>query len=126
MALCGPKKVCIGSLKYNILIQKRSITSPANVDFGEEYTNVANVWAAVKSSSQIGGNQFVFSKTNIQENITHLFTIRFRSDVDINNWILYREQRYNIVSIKELDFDQRFLQLNCNLKGDSSQESSKW
>ena len=89
---CKTKKICIGDLKYRITIQLRDIKAPSNIDFSEEYTDIATVWSYVKVIS----DYFRFDKTNLNDGATHIFYIRYRTDIDINNWILYKAQRYKI------------------------------
>ena len=119
---CKTKKICIGDLKYRITLQQRSIKSAIDVDFSENYTDIASVWAHV----EINNPKFIFNDINIDESVTHKFYIRYRSDIDINTWIFYDNIRYNIISIKPTDFDKKYLVLNCNIKGDSNKEASKW
>lgn len=111
-----------GDLKHPITIQSRALIPPSDVDFTEKYTDIATVWASVK----INNNQEIFSKTNIDESITHFFYIRYLDDITIDNWILFDDNRYNIVAVKDIDFEKKFLELSTIFKGDISEESSKW
>jgi len=123
---CKSKQICIGNLSYRIELQKRDLTPPADIDFKEQYTKIADVWAHVEIAKFVNSALRIFDKTNIDQNYSHSFFIRYRDDVDINNWILYDEQRYKIISVTTTDFDKNFLELRCNLRGSSTQESSKW
>jgi len=115
--------ICIGDLKHYITIQKRALKSPLDVDFEELLTTVASVWAGVK----VVGTPSIFDKTNIEEGITHKFYIRYRTDVDINNWILYDNIRYKItLAPKDIYFNKKYLELSCIFKGSASVKSSEW
>jgi len=112
----------VGDLKHYITLQRRVLEVPINVDFRETYNNIANVWASVVTNN----DYLKFNDININEEVTHIFYIRNIDGIDIDVWILYDNQRYKIISIRDIDFEKKFLELKCNLKGIVSKESSKW
>jgi SPP1 family predicted phage head-tail adaptor len=118
--------LCIGDLDKYITLQKRELKPPRNTDFDEVmlFTNIAEVWSAVKTVS----SKFPFdsAEINIDESITHKFYIRYREDILINYGILFDNKRYKILSIKDIDFEKKWLELNCNFKGSASEEAAKW
>lgn len=119
---CKSKKICIGDLRYLIKLQERALRPPTDVDFREVYTDIADIWASV----EIASPKFPFDQINTDEGITHLFFIRYRNDVDLNNWILYDNKRYKILQIRNVNFENKYLELRCNFKGVVSKEGSKW
>lgn len=114
--------LCVGDLQFYITIQTRILTSPTDIDIIETYTKLADVWASVTTKAITAP----MSKTNTNEDITHFFYIRYRTDITIDNWILLDNKRYKIVAVKDIDFFKNFLEMRCIFKGDISEDSSKW
>lgn len=122
MAICKKIRrtneiICSGSLNRLITIQVRELKPPTgdSVDYGEEFTTERNVWAMV----EIVANETFFDHTNTERIITHNFYIRYISDVEITseNWIKYNNQYYDIVDVKNMGYNDRFMQLRTNIRG---------
>lgn len=125
MAICKKIRrtnevICSGSLNRLITIQVRDLKAPIgdSVDYGEEFTTLKNVWAMIETVA----NETFFDNTNTERIITHNFYIRYISDVEITseNWIKYNSQYYDIVDVKNIDYNDRFMQLRANKRGQDS------
>ena len=119
------RKVCIGDMNQFITIQRRSITckSITNIDYDEELENVASVWAAVntnagyRSFNQVGVNEGAGAGS--RQAFTHKFYIRFSQECipTSENFILWECDVYRIISVENLDGQNRFLALSAIRKG---------
>lgn len=110
--------VCTGDLRYPITIYMRSIKTPQNVDFGFDLSNFKVVKAGVNivgDTSNVGGS-------NINDNSTHIFYIRYDADASNAYLIKYIDKYYNVVSIQDVDFRRNFLRLNTTETGTTNNE----
>ena len=99
----------IGKMRHRVTIQTLVATPDADNAVEEVYSNVATVWADV---SPVSGRTSIDSKS-IGEEITHRVTMRYRSDVTSENWILYRARRFRIRKVTDFEERRRFLILDC-------------
>jgi len=124
MASCSP--ICSGDLKYRIAIQSKVLTptNGASVDFTTTLATVATVWAKIDIDK---GHAFFDAMTREQQDrtATHTFTIRYRTDVSVENYILYGSKYYEILSVQELDAENQFLIVKSKLIGSSAQAAAK-
>lgn len=115
-----------GDFRHRITLQTINIEAPSGngSDYDMDYADLATVWAALRTVSQ----RQEFDAINTEEQITHRFYIRKNPELTINktNAILYNSKRYNIVQTEEINEDSKYIRLDCNLKGDSSKDGSKW
>lgn len=104
----------IGRMDRRITVQ--GYTETKN-DFGEkitDFTDLATVWAAIDYENK--GTTEAYEATRETATTTVTFTIRYNKDYrNKKNRILYDEQLYDIISVKE-DGRKRFLLLECELK----------
>jgi len=109
------KRVCIGSLNELIKIKVRSITPPVggSVFYGEDFQNIMDVWAMIETKNGL----VTFDSTNTAQNVTHQFYIRYISDVTFENWLEYKGKYYNILTVNNLNEENRFYMLQCNERG---------
>lgn len=98
-----------GKMRHRVTIQTLIATPDADNAVEEVYANVATVWADVSS---VSGRTEMDSKS-IGERITHRITIRSRADVTSENWILYRDRRFRIRNVQDLEERRRFMILEC-------------
>ena len=118
------KRVCAGSLNRLITVNVRSITPPTggSVDFGEELTEPKNVWAMVKT---INGTT-IFDDTNTEKVITHDIYIRYTATITPEKWVKLpsvtggNDVLLDIVRVDNLNEDNRFYRLRCNLRGNTA------
>lgn len=102
----------IGSLRKRVKIQTYADTETGVAQVLNTYTDIAEVWANVKQLTGIAVTKF----KNIGSNITHQITIKYRSDVTSEQWILYDGNRYRIRNIQDAgDEKKRFLSLLTEL-----------
>lgn len=114
--------ICAGDLKHKITLQSRNQTAPHGVDYSHEFTDIASVWSAIKTRN----GEEMFNEVNVSEPITHVFYIRFRGDVTEQVYVLYKNERYNIKNVININESNEFLQLNCNIKGSENKAGSNW
>lgn len=117
-------KICTGDLRHKIKLQTKTLSGTHfdSIDFIDEFTDVADVWAAIENVS----GEEIFSKINTDEAITHRFYIRYRNDITQENWILYKDERYKIVNITNIAERNKYLVLEANIKGDDVLKASSW
>lgn len=128
MAVCvnirGKRRaICIGDLDRLITLENRAIQSPRDgVDYTELFTDKpivdsplspGDVWSMIETVS----GKTVFDSTNIERVYSHKFYIRWIPDVTSETWILFDGERYNILSVEDLDARKEFLLLKATARG---------
>lgn len=113
------RKICIGSMNRLVSLRQRDITEPAQdlVDYTENFTEIAQVWADVKTTSR---GEVVFDRTNTARQVTHIFSIRYRSDVTAETWITLDDINYDILDTEDLEEKNEFMFLKAVKKGDKT------
>ncbi len=118
------RKVNIGDLWALIKIENRKILpSSINTEYSLEFTDtdtnlgtgqLANgeVWACPNTVR----GKTVFDNTGIEIEITDIFRIYYL-DITSEQWILYNNNRYNIITVENYEGRNEFLDLNCVFKG---------
>jgi len=117
---CGNNRaVCIGSMDRLISLKTRVIQTPdgSSVDYSESFSTLASEWAAVKSLSR---GPIFLDGTNIAKQATHIFMIRYRSDVDAEIWIDLDSVYYDVLNVEDLDEKNEFLFLYAVKRGGTS------
>lgn len=110
------RRPTIGDLRHRITLQDRSITPPddTEVDFDHTFETSAKVWAKVETLS----GQTVFDGVSQDETITHRVTIRYRSDVDSQTWILLGDgTRLKILDTENFEERNEFLRFFAQRTG---------
>lgn len=127
MATCITKKrkatrVCIGSLNQQIELYSRAITAPnANTThYTETFTTVKTVWAMIETLP----NVTIFDSSNVERTISHDFYIRFRANINAQNWIKYKGNYYDIVHVENYQERNQFLLLRSNVRGDATKPAN--
>jgi len=127
MAICKKikrvvERVCIGSMNKFVKLKLRSIefNDENDVDFNEFFQDTDSVWAMV---STVDGVQ-IFDSSNVIRSVTHDFYIRYDSNITSEHWLFYpaqvgnsEPQIFDIVKIENLNEENRFIKLRCNLRG---------
>ncbi len=105
---------CSGDLRERIIIQIRSISPPTldNVDFSETFVQRLIVWATVSSKA----GEMIFDGTSVSVAKT-TFTIRFIPNITFENWIEFKGDRYEILSVTNFEEKDLFYSLECNKRG---------
>ena len=115
-----PKKrrICTGDLKDRIEIQSREIKPKtfSDPDYQEDFVTIKPVWASVQTTR---GFQSFNDVGTVENNITHKIYIRFSTELTITseNWIIFKNERYDIIDDENLDERDEFLLLYCEKKG---------
>jgi len=109
------RSICIGDLKYLIELNNRAIQAPelGSVDYDETFTPTETVRAAIETKS----GETIFDQSNTEHSVTHRFYIRFLSGVTAETWIKFDSDLYDILTVENLDGQNRFLLLRCTIRG---------
>lgn len=98
-----------GKLNTRVTIQKRTVTRGADGSEVEAWINGDTVWAEVKNQS---GREF-YTAQKINAELTHLISIRYRTDVR-PTWRLKLGNRYlDILSAINVNEANRELLISC-------------
>ena len=112
------RKVCVGDMRDKIIIETRSIIAPVSgsVDFTESFTDTKTVFAMVETKTGVE----IFDGTNLLGIATHLFYIRFIANITFQNWITFKNQKFDILDVQNLEERDEFYLLRCSLRGDET------
>jgi len=115
------KNICIGDLNKQIQIDIKSLTAPeTNFDYGQSFSGTKTVWAAVQTTNGVE----IFDGVNIVGTASHLFYIRYDSDITFANYLEYSNEKYKILETENLNQRNEFLLLKCVLRGNESYEAN--
>lgn len=117
------RKICVGDLNKNCILQDRSITAPASgVDATETFTeNTPDVWAKIETSK----GETVFDGTDTEIDVTHKFTIRFLTGITAETWILFNSVRFDILDVQNFEERDEWLLLLCTNKGTTANAANE-
>ena len=117
------EQACIAAMNERIDIELRQIVAVKTeiVDFDEEFINRRTVWASVDTK---GGTQF-FDENNILQIISHVFIIRFIPDVTFEDFVIFKNIRYRIVQVENLQQSDTYYRLRCTVRGTDTIEVTK-
>lgn len=109
------RKLCIGDLKDEIILQNRAITAPVfgSSDFDETFTNIVTVWALINT---VSGKTF-FDGVNTDINITHEIYIVYDATVTAETWVELKSRRIDILRVENLEERDEYLKLICTDRG---------
>jgi SPP1 family predicted phage head-tail adaptor len=115
-------------MRDRIELRRRAITPPVynSTDITEEYETVCIEWAKVDTptlASSSGRDEF--TDVNIGERASHIFTIRFNTEVTAQLIVTYRGENYRILKVIDPEERRMYQQLHCVLKGDEDKEANK-
>ncbi len=108
-------KVCAGDLRFKIVLYKRDLGAPDDVDFDITFTEQLTVKAgfvALRGSLNV-------NSTNLQNLPTHKFYIRYLGGIN-SSWIIELDGEYYKIlpdGINPLDGRKFFLELQCVRRG---------
>ena len=102
-------KVEIGELKHRITLKVFSSTFSENGFEMQTWENYKTVWAAI---SNLHGREY-FAAAAVQAEKTVKFTIRYISGVDETMRILFNGKAYNITSIDNIKYKNRFIEIKA-------------
>lgn len=95
----------IGELRHRIIIQKQEITTNENGFEEEEWVDYKIVWAGVNN---LYGKEY-FEAAAIQMENAVKFTIRYLAGLDATMRILFNHRQYNIISVDNIKYNNRFI-----------------
>ena len=93
------RKICYGDLNKKIKLQMRSLTEPDDAgeyDYTQEFSNERTVWAAVQTIS----GKDIFDGTNVIGTATHVFYIKYISELTSEDMIEWQSEKYRILEKK--------------------------
>ena len=105
----------IGEMKHRITFQKFVVNVDENGFELEEWQDYKTVWASV---SNLSGREY-YQAATIQAEKTVKFTIRYLSDLAEDMEILFEGKKYNITSIDNIKYKNRYIEIKA-LEVDSS------
>jgi len=120
MPVCTFKKkkkrnVCIGDMRDEIVIQSRNLKSPIfdGVDFIEDFQGKMTMWSLIETVSGVT----VFDGAGTERDVTHLIFIRFLPGITSEEWILFNNERFDIIDSSDFDERHAFTVLRCSNTG---------
>ena len=118
------RKSPIGDLRERIELYTREVQPPVmgSASDTEKFTLIKEVWA--KIVTRLPGED-TFSKVNVaSQNLlakaTHIFTIRWRSDITAQNVIQYEGNYFEILNTDDTETRNEYLIMHCKLLGDKT------
>lgn len=117
------KRVCIGDLKHRVTLHDRDITPPGfeGADYGMDYTPIAKVWAAIKTTS----GKTLFDGVSQDKAISHVIYIRFRKGLESELWVEFADgTRLKVAENENSNEANQFLLLFCEKRGSKTLEAN--
>lgn len=96
-------------LKHKIVIQKYENTVNDNGFEEEAWVDFKTVWASI---TNLHGREY-FEAAAVQAEKTVKFTIRFTKDIDESMRIKFRDKKYNITSIDNIKYANKFIEIKA-------------
>ncbi|WP_373181214.1 phage head closure protein [Clostridium butyricum] len=105
----------IGNLKHRVTFQRFTTVANDNGFEEEAWVDFKIVWAAI---SNLHGREY-FEAAAVQAEKTVKFIIRFIKDIDESMRIKFRDKQYNITSIDNIKYANKFIEIKA-MEVDSS------
>lgn len=102
----------IGQLRNRIEFQKLETTYDEEGFPIDDYVTFQKAWADV---NDLYGKEYWHSKQVISENVTSFYT-RYHKNIDINCFILFNNQRYEILEIDNIKYLNKELKIKTKLQ----------
>ena len=99
----------IGDLKRRVTFQRFTTVVNDNGFEEETWQDYKTVWASV---SNLYGREY-FEAAAIQAEKTVKFTIRFINEIDESMRIKFRDKQYNITSIDNIKYENKFIEIKA-------------
>ena len=97
----------IGHLKHRITLQKLITTTNENGFSEESYVDDKELWASIRN---LYGKEF-YEAAAVQKEMTVKFIIRVTSDLDETMRILFKGKIYNITSIDNIRYENKYIEI---------------
>lgn len=94
-------------LRQSIIIQRLSKTADGAGGWEKSWSAIGSTWAYMRASG--GGERFFADRLNME--IRYLATIRYRTNIQASDRIIYDGKAYQIRSIIDLEFKKKWLEL---------------
>jgi hypothetical protein len=120
-------RVCVGDLGSRIELLRRSITAPTNnVDYSEDFESLGFVYASVDTGAGVNSGYRDFDGVGQNEQATHAFYIRYNPTLELSSqdWINYKGDYYTMLSIDNMNEEDRFLKIRAIKKGGNTVQSN--
>lgn len=102
----------IGQLRHRIEFQRLDTTYDDEGFPKEDYITFQKAWADV---NDLYGKEYWNSKQVLSENVTSFYT-RYYREVDMNCFILFNNQRYEILEIDNIKYLNKELKIKAKLQ----------
>lgn len=115
------RKICVGDLKHRISLQSRTLGTPKfGVDIEHEFSEFKKPWSGIRTLK--GTN--IFSGANLDEAPSHIFYIRYFDGLTAESWVFYKDERYRILDVENIDERDEWYAIYCNQRGNANQDST--
>lgn len=101
--------VAIGDLRHRITLQKFTTVVNENAFEEEAWQDYKTVWASV---SNLSGREY-YQAAAIQAEKTVKFLIRYIEDIDTSIRILFKDKQYNITSIDNVKYSNKYIEIKA-------------
>lgn len=98
-----------GKLKRRVTLQTFTQTDDGAGGFIDGWQDITTVWASI---TPLQGRE-LYQAQQVDAEVTHRVTIRYRENVNSDMRILYNNRELTIQSIINVDENNRFLELIC-------------
>lgn len=98
-----------GELRHRITLQRLTTTTNENGFEMEEWTDVKTVWASI---TNLHGREY-YEAAAVQAEQTVKFTVRYLKDLDTSMRILFKGNQYNITSIDNIKYENRYMEIKA-------------
>lgn len=117
------RQPCIGDMDELITLQGRTLTPPTSgVDATEEFADTnPDVWALIETVN----GETIFDKTGTERDVTHDIYVNFISGVTSEIWVLFNNDRLEVLSVEDLDGRHEFLFLKATNRGIETNEANR-
>lgn len=107
--------MAIGDLRHRLTLQKFTTVVNENGFEEEAWQDYKTVWASV---SNLSGREY-YQAATVQAEKTVKFLIRYIKEVDTSMRILFKDKQYNITSIDNMKYTNKYIEIKA-LEVDSS------
>lgn len=136
MAVCKNRrfprqKLCAGDLRHKIEIVKRTHVEPepGQTVGRNTFLLIKRTRAALKTSTSMFGGTARFDSVNIENRITHTFTIRHSNSFKLietsNHFIRFNGRYFRILRSSIVDEDSRMIDIPCTERGIENFEANE-
>jgi len=107
--------VSIGEMRHRITFQKLTVTTNQSGFEVEEWQDYMTVWSEI---SNLSGREY-YQAAAVQAEKTVKFTIRYLSGINTDMRILFDSRQYNITTIDNFKYENKFIEIKAQEVGSS-------